>query len=239
MYVAVKRLKPQNGSSYLAVLIAALNEEEGIGPTLSELRTTLDDPTYLVIDGNSEDNTAKIAQEMGAKVVLQEGAGKGRAIAQALEHIEPGTRYVALIDADFTYPAKYILKMIEILETNPEVGMVTGSRFKGYLDYGRMKDPFYIGNRMLAWTQHIFNGVHLNDPFTGLRVVRSEILRGWKPKSKGFDVEAELNHYVEKKGYQTAEVQIDYRDRLGTKKLKMRHGFKILRRIVTESLCAY
>lgn len=234
----VKRVNEDNGS-YLTVVVAALNEEEGIGATLAELKAVLEDPDYLVVDGNSMDSTAEIAEEMGAKVVYQEGSGKGLAIAQALEHIGAGARYVAFTDADFTYPAKQILRMVEILEANPEVGMVTGSRFKGPLEFRKMRGLFYIGNRFLALTQHLFNGVHLNDPFTGLRVVRAEILRGWKPKSKGFDVEAELNHHVEKMGYLTAEIRIEYRERLGIKKLKMRDGFKILRRIITESLCAY
>jgi dolichol-phosphate mannosyltransferase len=76
----------------------------------------------------------------------------------------------------------------------------------------------------------------MKDPLTGLRVVRWEILKGWRPKSKGFDVEAELNYLVERKGYKIAETPINYRDRLGEKKLKIKHGFTILIRILTESL---
>ena len=61
-------------------------------------------------------------------------------------------------------------------------------------------------------------------------------MRDWKPKSKGFDVEAELNFFIEREGYQILEVPIDYRSRLGEKKLKIFHGFGILKRIVSESL---
>jgi len=32
------------------------------------------------------------------------------------------------------------------------------------------------------------------------------------------------------------EIPIDYRSRLGEKKLKLRHGFTILRRIISESI---
>jgi hypothetical protein len=41
---------------------------------------------------------------------------------------------------------------------------------------------------------------------------------------------------VERQGYKTVEIPIDYRDRLGEKKLKLRHGFTILRRIIAESI---
>jgi hypothetical protein len=43
-------------------------------------------------------------------------------------------------------------------------------------------------------------------------------LKDWKPRAKSFDVEAELNHFVEKMGYRLLEILIHYRQRLGEKK---------------------
>ena len=40
-------------------------------------------------------------------------------------------------------------------------------------------------------------------------------------KSKGFDIEVELNHRVEREGFGIVEVPIQYRVRLGEKKLKI------------------
>ena len=218
------------------VIIAALNEEEGIGPTLAELREVLEDPRYLVVDGNSADRTVEIAKEMGAEVLFQEGSGKGDAIAHAIRYVDSDVKYVVLIDADFTYPAKCVPEMIRILEENPEVGMVTGNRFNRHFRLRAMKSPFFIGNRFLAWAQRLLNRVSFRDPLTGLRVVRWRILKNWEPKSKSFDIEAEMNHRVERQGYKTVEIPIKYRDRLGEKKLKLRHGFTILRRIIAESI---
>jgi glycosyltransferase involved in cell wall biosynthesis len=218
------------------VIIAALNEEKGIGPTLAELRLVLEDPRYLVVDGNSTDRTVEMAKEMGADVLFQESSGKGDAIAKAIRCAGSDVKYVVLIDADFTYPAKCLPEMIQILEENPEVGMVTGNRFNSHFNLSAMKRPFYVGNRLLAWAQLLLNGVDLVDPLTGLRVVRWRVLKNWEPKSQGFDIEAEMNHRVERQGYKTVEIPIKYRDRLGQKKLKLRHGFTILKRILTESL---
>ena len=218
------------------VVIAALNEEEGIGPTLAELREVLEDPRYLVVDGDSTDRTVEIAKEMGAEVLFQEGSGKGDAIAQVIRHVDSDVKYVVFIDADFTYPAKYVPEMIRILEENPEVGMVTGNRFNDSFELRAMKSPSFVGNRFLAWAQRLLNRVSLRDPLTGLRVVRWRILKNWEPKSKGFDIEAEMNHRVERTGYKTVEIPIKYRHRLGEKKLKLRHGFTILKRILSESL---
>jgi len=218
------------------VIIAALNEEEGIGPTLAELRTVLEDPRYLVVNGDSTDRTVEIAKEMDADVLIQQGSGKGHAVAQAIRNVDSDVKYVVFIDADFTYPAKFVPEMIRILEENPEVGMVTGNRFNSHFRLRAMNSPFYIGNRFLALAQLLLNRVSLRDPLTGLRVVRWRILKTWQPKSKGFDIEAEMNHRVERKGYKTVEIPINYRHRLGDKKLKLRHGFSILKRIVSESL---
>lgn len=220
----------------VAVIIAALNEEQGIGSTIAELREILQDPFCLVVDGRSVDRTIEIAKELGAEVLIQKGLGKGNAVSEALTNIVHNPKYVVFTDADFTYPAKPILDMIGILEEKPFVGMVTGNRFNHLLTPAAMKNPFYAGNRLLALAQRMLNGVDLNDPLTGLRVVRWNILKNWKPRSRGFDIEAEMNHRIERCGYQTEEIPIPYRERMGEKKLKLRHGLSIIRRIIAESL---
>jgi dolichol-phosphate mannosyltransferase len=219
------------------VLIAALNEQEGIGPTIEELRKVLVNPYFLVVDGNSTDRTVEIAKDFGAVVIPQKGTGKGDAVAVALSHLDgEAFDYVVLIDADFTYPAEFLPRMIQILEENPDVGMVCGNRFNSHLHVKSMRNAFYFGNRLLAFTHNLLNGVSLRDPLTGLRVVRAEALRDWLPKSKGFDVEVELNHHVERRGYGIREIDIAYRPRLGEKKLKLKHGLTIMKRILVESM---
>ena len=125
--------------------------------------------------------------------------------------------------------------MIQILEKNPEVGMVCGNRFNGYQEKTAHSSIFYIGNRLIAFTHNLLNGITLDDPLTGLRVVRARILRGWKVKSKGFDIEVELNHHVEREGFGIVEVPISYRERLGQKKLGVKNGAEILKRIMLET----
>jgi dolichol-phosphate hexosyltransferase len=223
--------------SSVSIVIATLNEEQGIGPTIGELQKVLNNPYLLVVDGNSVDRTIEVAKNLGADVLLQEGAGKGDAMFQGFRTISSKVPFVVFTDADYTYPAEYVPKMVEILEQNPGVGMVIGNRFKGEYNLSKsIKNPFYLGNKLLALAQTVMNGVKLDDPLSGLRVIRSEILDEWKPKSKGFDVEAEMNSIVERKGYKIIEIPIDYRCRLGEKKLKLRDGLGIMRRILAESL---
>ena len=221
----------------MLAIIAALNEEQGIGLTISELRHYLDKLWIVVVDGNSLDRTVEVAKNLYANILFQEGTGKGDAVAQATRQVNTDVDYVVLTDADYTYPAKYLPDMIRILDENPRVGMVCGNRFNHHLNGIAMRNAFYFGNRFLAFTHNILNGVALRDPLTGLRVVRWEILKDWTPKSKNFDIEVELNHHVERRGYGIREIDIEYRPRLGEKKLKLKHGVAILKRIMLESLC--
>lgn len=217
-------------------LIAALNEEEGIGLTISDLRRYVDPLSVLVVDGNSFDGTVEVAKSLNADVIRQGGKGKGDAIGSAIRYIDADLKYVVLTDADYTYPAEHVPSMIKILDENPTIGMVCGNRFSNRLDSETMRNAFHFGNRLLALTHNMLNGVTLRDPLTGLRVIRWSILKNWVPRSKGFDIEVELNHHVERQGYGIVEVPIYYRPRLGEKKLKLQHGITIMKRILTESI---
>ena len=52
--------------------------------------------------------------------------------------------------------------------------------------------PRQVLHRFLLESQSEF-GFQLNDPLTGLRVIRNDLLNDWQPKSKGFGIETELN----------------------------------------------
>ena len=125
--------------------------------------------------------------------------------------------------------------MIGILEKNPNIGMICGNRFSGYLNLKDFNGVFYMGNRLMSFAHNFLNGIALADPLTGLRVVRSGLLRNWKVKSKGFDVEVELNHHIAREGFSVVEVPIKYRARLGEKKLGVKHSAEILKRIIMET----
>jgi dolichol-phosphate mannosyltransferase len=218
------------------VILASLNEESGIGKTLTDLKEHLSGSKILVVDGKSKDRTVEIAKKQGATVIYQNGLGKGNAIACAIRYIDAKADYVVFTDADFTYPAKYVPKMISLLEQNPQVGMVCGDRLtwqtNGKIFYG----VYYFGNKVLALASNVLSRLSLRDPLSGLRVIRSEILREWQIRSQGFDIEIELNHHVKKEGFSIMEVPIDYRQRLGEKKLRPVDGLTIFKSMVFHSV---
>jgi dolichol-phosphate mannosyltransferase len=218
------------------IILAALNEEQGIAHTIKELKSYLTDSRILVVDGNSRDDTVHVAKTLGADVIFQKGTGKGDALSSGLKNIDDDASYIVLSDADYTYPAEHIPYMIRLLQENPQIGMVCGNRFNQKFPLRGMKGVFHLGNKLIATVNTLLTGVSLNDPLTGLRVIRADLLREWVPKSKDFDIEVELNNYIQNRGFGIIEVPISYRPRIGEKKLKVKHGLIILLRIVNESL---
>jgi len=214
--------------------MAAVNEQAGIGPTIKDLKKHIPNSHLIVVDGYSTDKTAKIATKLDAQIMYRECNGKGDAIAHAIDNITNDYEYVVFIDADYTYPAQFIPQMLQTIQENPTVGMICGNRFNQNHPTVWKNKMFYRGNKIIGYTHNMLNGVDMKDPLTGLRVVRWKIIRNWKPKSKGFDIEVEMNHHVERQGYNITEIDISYRQRLGEKKLKARHSLQILKRMIAE-----
>lgn len=216
------------------VLLPTYKEPEGVKLVIKEIKDIFD-PFILVIDRPTGDSTGDNAKKLGTTVLTQKSKGKGSAIKDALEYLEYrrlNHKYVIMIDADYTYPAKYIPNMIDILESNPDVGMVCGSRPES-----RKLDIYHLGNLLLRYAHRLLNGINLSDPFTGLRIIRFDIIKNWRPKSKGFDIECEINHFINKiKGLNVIEIPIEYRSRIGEKKLGIRHGFTILKRMLLMTI---
>jgi dolichol-phosphate hexosyltransferase len=172
-YPTYEKQNPRFSSTQ--VIVAALNEEAGIGLTLAELKDNLDSSHILVVDGHSSDRTVEIAKNLCVDIAFQDGVGKGNAIIKALKLTNSDVDYVVLTDADFTYPAKHVPGMIKILDQNLDVGMVCGNRFNSQLDKKALINRFYLGNKLLAFSHSILNGIDLHDPLTGLRVIRAAL----------------------------------------------------------------
>src|SRR5579884_1916751 len=83
----------------VTVVIPTLNEEEAIGPLLDEIKSAGYNK-ILVVDGYSEDRTARIAVEKGAQVIGQHGKGKTGAVLVARDVVD--TPYFLLMDGGYS-----------------------------------------------------------------------------------------------------------------------------------------
>ncbi len=210
-----------NGLEDVTVVIPTLNEEKAIGKVLDEvLALGIPRENVIIVDGYSTDRTREIAEEKGVRVILQEGKGKTDAVKTAINHIR--TPITVLMDGDYTYPAKYI----PILASKIREGydLVIGRRIP---QKDAQKPIFDLGNKLLSKTFNLLYGIRLKDVLSGMYAVRTSILRELLYVSKGFGIESEIVAHVASTGGKITEIPIEYRARIGEKKLGVKHGLHI------------
>ncbi|MEE9152006.1 MAG: glycosyltransferase family 2 protein [Thermoplasmata archaeon] len=225
----------------ISVVLPALNEELTIGRVIdglpiSQLTEKGYDIDIMVVDGNSTDDTQKIALAKGARLILQKGRGKGLGMRTAFKAFEGN--YLFMLDSDDTYPGFHILDMLPLLESE-KYDVVLGSRLNGEIMPGAMSGLNYFGNRVLSGAANILfpNGHKVSDICTGMWGFRGEVIRKLRLNAKHFDVEAEMYAKCVKMGCRIGEVPIDYKKRIAPSKLSsMKHGFSIATRLLKEKL---
>jgi len=211
-----------NDFGRLTIVIPTLNEAEAIGRVIEEvLSVGVPRDHILIVDGGSNDGTVEIASKHGVRVIRQRSKGKADAIKTALDYVD--TEYMLVMDGDYTYPAKHIPELLRHarLRNSDEVigvrSMVHGSQ--GLL--------YRFGNLLLTKVFNIIFGANLHDVLSGMYLIRVESLRDAVMEMGGFGVETEIAAHMVSTGKLVTEVPIEYRSRLGRKKLGVRHGFSI------------
>lgn len=225
----------------VSILLPALNEEEMIGRVIDAIprdgfRARGYELDIMVVDGHSTDRTQEIALEKGARLITQDGRGKGNAVKSAFREFDG--RYLFMLDADGTYPPQYIEDIWPLLEEDA-FDIVLGSRLTGRIAPGAMTRFNYIGNKFLTTTANILfpNGHKATDVCTGLWGFQGDVVKDLNPKlnANEFDIEAEMYAKCVKRGYRIAEVPIMYNRRGGPTKLgALKDGVKIFARLIKE-----
>jgi len=195
----------------ITVLIPTLNEAKGIRPTIEEIKAELVNPLIIVVDACSSDGTPEIAQSLGAKVLTSRERGKGKQIALALKYVPQDTKWLVMVDGDYTMPAVYIPLMIGLLEKRRDVAMVTGNRMfyrrkefwsnfrSGATVLGsKFSRPSFVLQSFLRFVHYVLNGVEMEDPTSGMRVIKYGYIKDCQPKAEEFDIEVEMNYFIQK-----------------------------------------
>lgn len=93
-----KTSHPCVGLSQVTVVIPARNEADHLPGLFADLQRELLECPVVVVDNGSHDATQQVAEEMGAKALVEIREGKGAAVRAALHVVS--TDYVFLCDAD-------------------------------------------------------------------------------------------------------------------------------------------
>lgn len=200
----------------VSVIIPTMNEEKGIGLVIDDVKKALASRPHeiLVVDTDSKDRTRAIASERGAVVVDEPRRGYGRAYKTGFEKATGD--YIATLDADMTYPASDIPRLLDMLESQG-LDFITTNRFAN-MEKGAMGAKHLFGNRVLSLTTRILFRVKVKDSQSGMWVFRRSIIGALDLKSDGMSLSEELKIEAFRK-VRAAEVPITYRVRVGEVKL--------------------
>lgn len=212
----------------VCIFIPTLNESHTVGNIIGEFRS-LGFSNILILDGHSTDGTADIAEERGARVVMQSGKGKGQAVIQAFDIID--SEYVIMIDGDGTYLPGEVHLLIEALEKG--AGHVIGDRFSKP-EKGAFTRLNRLGNGILNKIFGFAYGVWLSDILSGYRGFTRQTISQIELNQTGFEIETEITVECVKNEVDIKVVPITYlarHDQAATKLNPVIDGLKIGRTI--------
>ena len=229
MLAGARRLRSQPVRA--VVVLPTYNEAENIVAFLRALRAAVPEADVLVVDDNSPDGTAALAEEVAAelgriKVLVRAGKqGLGAAYRHGFTTaFDEGYETIISMDADFSHDPAVIPTMLQLVSDRAEA--VIGSR---YVPGGATVD-WPLRRRLLSRWGNRYTAAILRLPVrdctSGFRAYRASALRAIDPASttaEGYAFLTELARKLIANGSAIVETPITFRDRqFGTSKMSGR-----------------
>jgi len=204
--------------SRVTVVIPTKDEEGIVGEIIDACRPHADE--ILVVDGHSRDRSPEIAVAHGARVIVDNGRGKGEALRLAIAAATTGI--VVFIDADGSHEPADIPRLVEPIRAD-RADLVIASRGKGGSDelHGTLEQLIrYIGSQLIMLAINYRWNVRLTDSQNGFRAIRTDVARSLGLTSNATTIEQEMLMKALKRGYRVTEIAShEYERRWGTSKV--------------------
>ncbi len=220
----------------VSVVIPCLNEAENIEPCVSAAQEALQrmgvSGEVVVADNDSEDDSARLAEQAGARVVVERRRGYGSAYLAGFAASRG--RYIVMADADLTYDFNEIPRFVAALEEGAE--MVIGDRMDNIKPGAMPWLHRYVGNPILTGLLNLFFRTGINDAHCGMRALRRDVLPRLDLRTTGMEFASEMVIRASKENLKIAEFPIEYHPRGGESKLSsFRDGWRHLRFLLVHS----
>ncbi len=205
----------------VSVILPAYNEEQAMGSQLAAIHAALDSRgmpyEIIVVDDGSRDGTAEAALRCGARVVQQvENRGYGAALKLGITAAENDC--IVIIDADGTYPADQIPRLLELLEN---ADMVVGARTGAVVHVPLVRRP---AKWVLTRLAERVAGRAIPDLNSGLRAFRRPCAKQYfSLLSNQFSFTTTLTLSYLADSYRVLYHPINYYPRIGQSKIVPRH----------------
>jgi glycosyltransferase involved in cell wall biosynthesis len=220
----------------VSVVIPCLNEAANIEQCVTAAREALHRmqvPGEIVVaDNDSEDDSARLAEQAGARVVVERRRGYGSAYLAGFAASRG--RYIVMADADLTYDFNDIPRFVEALQQGAE--MVIGDRMDNIKPGAMPWLHRYVGNPILTGLLNLFFRTGVNDAHCGMRALRRDVLARLDLRTTGMEFASEMVIRASKERLRIAEFPIEYHPRGGESKLSsFRDGWRHLRFLLVHS----
>ncbi len=216
----------------LAVIVTARNEAERLGATLRALREAFPGAELWVGDDASEDATAHVALQEGARLVqAPRPLGKGGTATIAAEAVlAEGDPAVLLADADLGGSSAQLRQLVDAVR-EPDGADLAIATFAT-----RVGGGFGIAVGASRWAIARASGRTMTAPMSGQRAMRPGVLAQLLPFAAGFGIETGMTIDALRAGLRVAEIEIELEHRATGKSLR---GFTHRGRQASDALRAY
>jgi glycosyltransferase involved in cell wall biosynthesis len=193
----------------LTVSMITMNEEGAVAKVIRDIQRVAPDAEILLVD-SSKDRTAEIAEELGCRVIKQfPPQGYGPAMDRAVR--EGSGDVVITLDCDDTYPVEAIPELMRLIDQGYDLVNTTrvAKRPKAM--------PFanFLANRFFALGARVMHGLKTTDVHSGMRAYRKSMIEKVQWTAKGAALPVDMYVIPHRMGFRTAEIPIDYRERIG------------------------
>ncbi len=202
----------------VAVLIPTYNEGLTIRKVVSDFSKKLSkNDRIFVYNNNSTDNTVSILNEMKQEkefcdilIIKNEyEQGKGNVIRRMFREID--AKYYVLVDADDTYSADDLDKLLNLVKYE-NVDMAVGDRLSSTY-FSENKRAFHnLGNNLVKFFINLIFHTDVKDIMTGYRCMSYNFVKTFPVMSKGFEIETEMTIHALQYNMSVKTVVIKYKD---------------------------
>ena len=194
----------------VTVVLPAYNAAKTLKMTYNEIPFDIVDEVVLV-DDKSNDETTKIAKDLGIKHIIIHEQNKGYGGNQKTcyrKALELESDIVVMLHPDYQYTPKLIHSMAYLI-ANEVFEVVMGSRILGRgAIRGGMPLYKYVANRILTLLQNLLMNQKLSEYHTGYRAFSSTVLKSidFEANSDDFVFDNQMIAQIFYAGFEIAEI---------------------------------
>ena len=221
-----------------SIVVPCHNESHSIRGILEGAREAFPEAEVLVVDDGSTDGTAELAAAVDGVRVIRRPQNGGKGLALRLGIQEAAGDVLVFIDGDGQDSPADIHRLLEELESAPDLSLVNGSKFIGGCEEGAISLPNYWGNRFMSGLINLLFGASVSDSQSGFRAIKAGLARAMPLTSTQYEIETEMLCKAIKAGAEVREIPVVRRARAGgtTGFRRVHNGLRILRMIIRERI---